>query len=284
MTSEPEYEYVEWEPEVEPMKPTIFVEDMMDVFLPEDDAYIWLKLVRGYDGDLELQRCDEDWMGEDWLSHQDDDVSSILSSGWTIVKIGGIEFQREWTYWALEMAVAPGQPFLVRIQQPKWTQSGWESPEWDCDWYWDLIRVMPRTDRQTLQAWEGFFKFQMAFEQQQIELTRRFEVLRIQDLRAMYVEKSHYSWGSYDPDYGHEGQGLEVRLRTKRSRLGDMIRPYHTSLASGQSKQNNYELAARDMIKNALEKYPHLREDFLIRLAGLSVTKWMQEDPLYATA
>ena len=180
------------------------------------------------------------------------------------------------------MGVAPGQPFLVRIQQPKWTCSGWETPEWDCEWYWDFIRAMPRTDKQVLQAWKGFFKFRDAFQRQQIERVRRLEALRKYDLRALYVEKGSYSWGSYDPDYGHEGVGLEIQLKTKRTRLSGMLQSYHPTLASGRSKRQDYETAARDLIKNALEKLPHLSEDFLIRLTRISMTKQIEEDPLYA--
>lgn len=54
---------------------------------------------------------------------------------------------------ALEIGVAPGQPFLVRFRQPRYWQDYWG--EWDSDnMVGEVIGVTSITTEDTAQAWE----------------------------------------------------------------------------------------------------------------------------------
>jgi len=64
----------------------------------------------------------------------------------------GVDHER----WALREGVAPGQPFLIRIEPPRYYQDYWG--ECDVEYEWELLDKKPYTDAMALEAWLAWFK------------------------------------------------------------------------------------------------------------------------------
>lgn len=69
--------------------------------------------------------------------------------------VEGAEFVRAQIREAHQFGVAPGQAFLLRIDQPRRVSVSWEYPsEYDIEWDWDLVRVCPWTSDMVRQNWD----------------------------------------------------------------------------------------------------------------------------------
>lgn len=111
----------------------------------------WLRLVfRGDARELApkaLHRGLPEWFHQDLM--REDDVTHALRPPNHGIGDG-------WARWALHRGIAPGQPFLVRLVEPRWSADYWG--EWDCHYDGGLVAVEPWPLERVARQWERYLK------------------------------------------------------------------------------------------------------------------------------
>lgn len=215
-----------------------------DIYTEDGMMYVWYRLVL-CGGDLSPESCSLDSRGRipKWSESGDMDLEEILGVEWHLGE--------RWLRWALEQGVAPGQPFLVRIAEPRYYRCSYEYDEWDCEWDAEVVRVMPRRPDQSLRAWTRALQEAQRYRVFRDEQARKLMHRRITNHRAFVIQTDHYyAHGYYDeipPD------GIIVRLCSKNAKD---YSPY--PLAEGRDNDGRYEVAFRDLLKQVQKQYPQI--------------------------
>ena len=214
-------------------------------------CFIWLKLVRdGWDLDLE-EATDTGEFGvqPEWLDRD------VRETGWDTVigpaykpfdpsKPGASLFTGTWNDYALVLGVAPNQPFLVQIAQPRWHKCSYEYEEWEAEYDWEVIVRDPRSPRQALQAWNSWRRTCIGNRAESRSRHEFEDFQRTYDIAGMYLK---IDCTRYNEKF--------VRLYSDH---GNVV------IASGQAEfENDAWQAIRDDIKKRL---PHLPEGILDQL------------------
>lgn len=207
--------------------------------LDRDDVYhVWLRFVFDPEwGGMKLERYPEAQYRDNepaWM--EEEELTSLL----------GVEWHQE-VRWMLEEGIAPGQPFLVRIQMPYYSVDYWG--EGDVD-YRDIKilwrRPLPRAcalKRWThalrrIETWQASF----AREHREREHLARINVLR------MYVTTYVIP----------EGSGIEPHTGGRRLSLrsGD----HHFLHVSASSGDVPHAAAVDTFVRQVLLRFPHMWE------------------------
>jgi hypothetical protein len=232
----------------------------------EEEVWLWLQLLPGWK-DFDLSECENDEIGDkpEWLKNE------ISESG--IEGIVQCEYWKadggSWVYWGLTNGIGPGQPFCVRVLPPIWSKSGgWDGPvEWDVEWTWDLLRVMPRKLENAAKSWQRHFDAERRWKAKQARMKKALEARRAKDTAAMYLRWDIYYGNGYDEMAGPHG--IRVHLCSKHERLswvqlGGQMGPW------GEDNGGSREVALQKLIAEAAVKYPHLDEASIRKLP----TRW----------
>lgn len=255
----------------------------VDVFIPEGPAYVWFHIT---EGDL----CVEEWgieeWGQEWIVQHGEDledcwslledgitsykkqewlVNELDASDWTTILDLGI-YDRNFGYtcvpWMLENGIAPGQPFLLCIQPPKYSGGSYYDPyDVDVDWDIDLVRVLPLDASEALARWERVLsdleddRKIKAFEAERLERMRRAAPQRTDKMR---LETEVFFT---DPPYADEATPNGVRIIL--SAHDDAM---YYRLAIGESDRGDRLAAMQDLVLKAARDFPHLSEDFIRNL------------------
>jgi len=236
------------------------LEPLTDLYVADGPVYLWLKLLPGY-RDLDLHECGEDEAGAkpEWLKEEigQSGVEGIIRNEW---KLAG----HSWAYWGLTEGIAPGQPFCVEIHPPHWYRCSYEYDEWDIEWTWDLVQVLPRTPEKAAKSWQQYWDAERRYEKKRARIKERLEQKRQHDPSALYLRWSpYYGGGGYDDM--RVPHGVRVHLCTKHERqadvnLGSDLGPW------GEDNNGSHEVALQKLIEGAAVKYPHLDEAFIRKL------------------
>lgn len=98
---------------------------------------------------LELERLNSAGDMPEWLDNE------LVDTCWD--EILGVSWEEgERAAWAIEDGIAPGQPFLVEIRPPHYTQD--REGDWDVEYNTDLIRVDPMPSMEAAERWETWLK------------------------------------------------------------------------------------------------------------------------------
>lgn len=152
-----------------------------------------------------------------------------------------------WVAWALENAVAPGQPFLVGVGTPRVFRSGYEHLEYDVEWDGELIEVRPLPARLVSQRWEHFMRKAAADRALLAQAKEELLALELRDTASMYLQSYTYSTGL---NWGMPN-GYGIRLCSKVN-LG------HLELGCGRSDKGDRNEATQQMIEAACKRSPYL--------------------------
>jgi hypothetical protein len=156
----------------------------------EDRVYRWMRLSRrSYNGPaLELKLCGKKRIGRapKWWDEEDEpyyqEILGAIHSNSPKDQLG-----TTWLVWELKNGVAPGEPFLVQINQPTyWCE------ESEPEWHGGIVKRLRRSSASSLTSWSRFLS--------DIEKSRN---LRKIDTRAMKL------------DFWHHHRDIQVRLTSK---------------------------------------------------------------------
>jgi len=261
------------EPEENPGPPPLPVNMLHPMAIPplcdafaEKSIYIWFRLV--YDGtsDLDPEECGTDEIGgapQWWVDEDDHSLDTIFSPTWTHTTHDGHEFPDKWLRWALEEGIAPGQPFLVCIKEPRYTRDYYG--EYDVEYDVDIVRVMPRTPTQALRAWsrvlEKIHRYYDAF----IEASEKLRALQDTDVSALSLATETCGFGTF-----------RIYLCSKHSTWGQS-RPWVARLTSGDDKDGDYRKAFLDLLRNTKRYRPGINLEAVLALADperIRISRW----------
>lgn len=227
------------------------VPDLVDLYVPEGPAFIWLRWsLRGWD--LELVAAGREQVGAEpeWLRHERkyDGFDGIVGRPWlltaeTELRIGGFHI-------AARRGLAPGQPFLVRIDPPHVYRTSIEYDEWDVDWTWEIVRVVAWTLEQSGRSWAQATTRAAERREQHAQEMMALREKRRTDVTAMYILRDRYWPGGYcemTPP-----RGIIARLSTQHG---------HHWLGDGRDDGGDWEKALAQLVEHARTELPHLVEE-----------------------
>lgn len=242
--------------------PAWLVPPLCNVYQP-NECFQWYRLVylRG-DEDLTLDEYSTRSLGKPvkWTLNEcgDFEPESLLNPTWPHIPtgVGCWSFTTQWLEWGLLQGLCPGQPFLVWFDKPVYYQSGGygDSEEWDVEQAWDIVGRMPRSDAQASQSWDRV----LAQIHQVRDLTRGSlrELLhrRAHDLSAMSIKFKHV---------GMYGNIVVSMLCTEHIRARWTTKQGSLCLVEGRCEKGDHEVAYENLVKEALERFPHLNRERL---------------------
>jgi hypothetical protein len=182
--------------EIQEAAATWLIPPLTNVYRAGGPAYIWLWLLPGGWRDLEVQECADDSIGTspEWLDG-DRDFESIMGYRHAAYDDES-EFAGGWVQWGIESGIGPGQPFCIEVYPPTWHKTSYEYDEWDCEWEWNVVRVMPRSPRGSAASWGRFFESVRRGIERKERAVRRVKARRYADTSKLYISRSQ--WGRYD--------------------------------------------------------------------------------------
>lgn len=264
---------------------------LVDVFEPDGSAHLWVTLVDDeFSEDLSLDLCGEDSVGTlrerpgvnipegepkegefvamadirepssthtpEWLEYELESagLEGILSPTYRHVESKddlGI-FRSTWLEWGLRRGIAPGQPFQMYIEPPRYTRDY----EGDCDVEWDCVeieRVQPWPNHQVIAAWDRFFTRVNGFRTRVRQALRKLREQQLSDLSALYLTYDRYYVGHYhEMDFP---DGVSVSLCTKHVEVKVDDHPQRLGhvLAHGRDDSGEHTIAL-EHLREAAER------------------------------
>jgi hypothetical protein len=220
--------------EVESEVPLAFIRAnlLTNIYTPKA-IYLWFRLL-GDAPDFTLESCEHDGIGvpPKWYVNDDCfDPGATIDPEYHYVKYRGEEFNLKWYTWALTYGIAPGQPFLVRFDEPRWYKCGEYGEEWDSEQDTEIVYVVPNHLKRALKIWDRTLKRVHQFQDNRVEVRLRARRLQIEDISALGLEiVRHHVGPCYWDDMGdnRNNDGVTVRLTSK----------HNDSMYDGYSDQN----------------------------------------------
>jgi hypothetical protein len=165
-----------------------------------------------------------------------------------------LELQYSWLYWAVEMGIAPGQPFQVAISEPYSYRCSYEYDEWDTEWSSELICVAHCSKLSATRRWE---KFLQKLERRRLYAVYKYhlDTQRIrQDTGAMYVHCHSFL------KYGiTQEASISAAVRTRHHQYSHPIGKYiESSWGHGGNDQKDKEAALAELEVTACAENPYL--------------------------
>jgi hypothetical protein len=226
--------------------------ELVDLYNAEG-VRVWLRLDDDCRGDLDIRRIRGPHLGTppEWFTEEcsESRLESVIHPQWR--PDGGT-----WATWALEHGLCPGQPFLVEIDAPRLYRCSYEYDEWDVEWTWDLLDVVPRSPERAARIWADFYvrRREILEAQRQDAADRRLKSET--DRAAMFISTGVY-WHSRYYDECSPPDGEIVRLLSKHGAL------HIEGRAHGERAQ---ERAWDDLVRRAVLRLPHLTPQFIREL------------------
>ncbi len=202
---------------------------------------MWLVFVDGgFDLDLEEYRfVEERGQLPEWARE------SLSMDGWE----GILETRLEGVAWAKHEGLAPGQPFLLKLEKPVYTHySSFEGDEWDCEWPWKILKKLPLSETTINRRWVQIEKSIAAFEAARKAKEQALRDLQLSDIDAFYLTTETYICGYHDD----MPSGIRVNLVSKHTghKVGGGCR-----LFSGDDPGGSFDNALEDLATQ-LKKSP----------------------------
>jgi hypothetical protein len=222
-------------------------------------AYRWFRLVPDY-RDLDFEHCgDEGVFDPSWLV--DTSYEEILGLHHS-TKYSGVN-------WGLQQGLAPGQPFLVCFEKAVWYKSGgYDGPvEWDAEYPWEIVRVMPRKPATAAASWDRVMKAIERGEERHEKYAKALLERHLRSPNKWRLEIRFFGGSDWDP------------VRTLQLSLVSKFKDNEHTLARGSAEadhEKSFEQAFWDLLKNFQKAYPTTDPYLVLRLAGdrVPITKW----------
>ncbi len=161
-----------------------------------------------------------------WVAKEDSSLSEILDN-----QLNYNEYA--WIKWGIENGISPGQPFLIGFSKSIWSRCSYEYDEWDADYPWELIRVLPNNPVSAGRSWDRTIKQMAAIKakkQRRSEHTHRLSLA----LKHRWRIDTHHFGGSH---FNHADR-VQLILVCDSQEAGNL------HLAYGESGGSHYVLGA----------------------------------------
>ena len=227
-------------------------------------CYMWLVLALGGD-DLRLEEMTVDAVGDapKWLREE---------GIWSLVEVPLIPhasvpfrnsshgFSSGLIEWGLREGIAPFQPFLVRIEKPRWYQS-WPDGEWDEEINTTVERVHPLPAKRLATSWVRAMCAIHKYRERAEVAVQQLDEQRKADVDAMYVSRRTFESGEVMASL------CSIHRQTSMGRWS-----MWPELVSTRSKESS-AVAMEHMLKLCAEKLPHVPQE---RIRAMKITnQWM---------
>jgi hypothetical protein len=236
----------------------------------DTEVRIWYQLWLARE-DLYPEPCAVGDIGEppEWLGEMDLDILVSISSTYKEIEVGEGEekhcFSYPWVQWGLEHGLAPRQPFQLRIFAPEYSVVGWECPEWDEEWTYEICDRAPLSNEVAAIRWSRFMKHARLSRETIVKQLKEARVQQLQDVKSMYL---HYSWywahGSYyDEMCPPDGVSVTLQTRNEGKIKYHPWRGCSWCLGQGRDNDGKNEVALGKLIEEVTRKYPHLTPEVI---------------------
>ncbi len=153
--------YDEDDPEASQLRNPAWVPPLVN-FTSGMCIFQWYRFTFNNDYDIDLMPCGWEIPGRspDWLLHTEEPLDVIFQqAGMVSDEEEPISDLHPNVDWALKQGLAPGQPFLVEFEPPRISGGGYDScngdyTDVDVDYRCRVVRVLPKSQRGALKAWE----------------------------------------------------------------------------------------------------------------------------------
>lgn len=191
-----------------------WVPPLVDVFIG-NTAYVWYRLLQFTgDADLDIERYNGDSLGEPqtWFEEYEDtmnfwyDLTGSCRDG-----TRGIDF-------ALKHSIPPGTPFLMQFGPPRWYRSSYEYDEWDAEYHYDIVRVLPRDPLNGMRSILRAYRIKYGHDIARVRRNARLRELQRSDRKAMFIEQDLYYTNGYCTSWDRP-EGRRVSLCSTHVKL-----------------------------------------------------------------
>lgn len=171
-----------------------WVPPLVDVFIG-NSAYVWYRLLQtGGGADLEIERCDGASIGEPqtWFEEYEDTSNfwyGLTGSRWDGAR--GLCF-------ALERGIAPGTPFLMQFGPPHWYRSGYEVIEYDCEYDYEIVRVLPRDPMKGAASFARAFAIKRRHDTARARYKEKLDAWQRKNKKSMFITQELFYADGYD--------------------------------------------------------------------------------------
>lgn len=158
-----------------------------DVFIG-NTAYVWYRLLQFTgDCDLDIEPYDGPRIGEPqtWFEEYEDTSNFWYSMRRGHGEWGGFNF-------ALENAIAPGQPFLMQFGPPHWHRCNYGYDEYDVDYDFEIVRKLPRHRVLAERSFSRAIALKKRHDERRARDREQLRVLQRTDISEMFIEQSLY--------------------------------------------------------------------------------------------
>lgn len=269
------------------------IPDLVDVFVPEGEAYVWVQLVPDCN-DLQLERCGEEAWGElryppapppeepealepywkvlregfdpecppspepEWFEWEvsNGGIETFIGPAWKHPDDGDLMAPATWAAWALEEGIAPEQPFLLRIGIPRYSRDYYG--ECDVDYEYNIERTLPLSSQEAFERWTKFFNEVRDDRAALLKQRAKLKELARTDLDALFLRRDVYFSGPSTYDDMAMPNGVSVVLYSSHGQW--------TQLASGRDDDGEFKTAMDQLVAEVAKRYPHIPEDFVRHL------------------
>jgi hypothetical protein len=233
-------------PELEGTVIPAWIPPLCNVYTKES-VYVWYRFIEDAI-DVEPDSCEQDSIGRMplWMADNEDfDIDIILNTSFRDMR---------WATWAIEHGLAPGQPFLLRIDSPDYSSDYW-SGEVDVKWNYAVLRAMPCKPERAARSWERVVRNINAFITARDEYRAKLDTLRRTDTTAYCLKTDSYWPSKYGYDDMTPPSGLRIYLCSKHSQLPQQGVKLTTcdavNLVSGEDDDGKWEVAFERLVVNA---------------------------------
>lgn len=178
-------------PELEGTVNSTWIPPMCDVYTSKA-IYVWHKLVGRVC--LDTEECGHYSVGRLPAWRYWDESYSVHD----MLTADTSSYEEVYIHWALEHGVAPGQPFLLRINEPEYTRCGGYDgyDEFDVDWSYEFIRAVPWSRDKALRSWAAFTSNLEKYYEVQEAKSRRVNAFQIQNVKGLRLHYPNSGWGN----------------------------------------------------------------------------------------
>ncbi len=225
-------------------------------------AKIWLSLIDYGDGqDLDIETvCPSKRGWPKWL--KEEASNSGLEMMLNIPDSKGEESGLGWTFytniaqWARKQGLAPGQNFLVQIDEPKWYRCSYEYDEWDCDFYAGIIAKAPITVEEAAARWDQFDKTHGEYKEKAI-IAMKALLEKRKDKSVMYIQHGMYFSDHYYDEMAYPS-GVSLRLCSPHHQVEGFPFGTWNDLGDGRDDKGDRDLAKQRLLEYLQKNRPEL--------------------------
>lgn len=206
------------------------IPDLVNVLDPKGDAYVWLFMDTEGDDLCWPEAAEERTVGEMNPVLQDEIDCNGMDFIFDDLPFGTGYRTRNIT-WALKHGVAPGQPFLLRIGEPRIVNcGGYYEQEWDVEHDVEFIRRIEWPIDQVTEAWRSFWVESRRFKAIMKKRKRTLHTMKLRAVDKMKFNIEVYpgnngGWGNSSYDYPPAGLIYQIVVQTFHTPFGIVMGP-----------------------------------------------------------